>query len=136
MYGQRAKRFPTSFPAAVDYLTAATDYGPPEVAREAAAHLLTTTQTYHAPEAWRRLLQTADPKKDQALIKQMLAWMHKFEAVHGPENTYATYIGNVLFAAGLKDEAQARWQRRRGHRRPRIRRGPCRRRADRQPTQG
>ena len=58
VYAQRAKRFPTNYTVAIQFLEAANDYGPPEAARDAITHLLKITPTTNSPDSWRRLVTT------------------------------------------------------------------------------
>lgn len=111
VYGQRAKRFATNYAAAINYVEAATDYGPPDAVRDSIAHLLKITPTTNAPDAWRRMMGALDAKKEVDLIKQVHAWIEKSQAANGVEATYATTVGDALARAELKAEANAYWKR-------------------------
>jgi TolA-binding protein len=114
VYGVLAKRFPKDYPAAQMYLQAAIAYGTPEVAREAALHLLEleaidgvdNTITYYY------LAQAADRSQDVDLLRRVLAWITATQQRLGYTNlTYADSIGDILDKHGLKDEALAYWRR-------------------------
>lgn len=109
-YAKMVKRFPQDERAAMDYLHAATDYGPAELSREAALHLM----KFDPPSAYydllRRLMLAADQNKDASLAKQSLAWIQKAEQKHGMQLGYAYAIGDVLTKYELKAEAEAYWK--------------------------
>ena len=109
-YGQLAKRFPTEYPLAVDWLSAATDHGPPEVAKVAATHMLTQKPSRSDYDVFRRMLVAADMNKDANLARQAHTWIVNVEKANGPVNYYAYQIGETLVKYKLEAEAVAYWR--------------------------
>jgi len=108
-YGRLAKRQPKDITAAQLWLESATDYATPEVAAEAALHLLSFTAQQSSPDLWRRLMIAADKNKDQNLGKRALAWILANQRQSGPNPISASYIGDVLERLELPSEAQSYW---------------------------
>ncbi|MCH8949820.1 MAG: hypothetical protein IIB87_05535, partial [Chloroflexi bacterium] len=63
-YARMIARFPKDYTAALSYLQAATDYGPAELAREAALHLMTFEPQSSNSDLFRRLMIAANNNKD------------------------------------------------------------------------
>ena len=61
--------------AAQRWLESATDYAAPEVAKEAAEHMLRLKPTEAHADTWRRLMIAAD--KNKAILKEMKLTVHK-----------------------------------------------------------
>jgi len=108
-YGLLSKRFPKDYNAAILYLTAATDYSPPEVGKEAALHVLSFEPQDGNYDIWRRLIQAGDRAMDPALVKQAYAWTMKSTAKFGNSAPSASNIGDILFKHGMEQEALAYW---------------------------
>ncbi|MFO0870138.1 MAG: tetratricopeptide repeat protein [Pirellulales bacterium] len=109
VWAQFCQRFPQDYPAALAYLEAATDYSPPEVAKESALNLLKHEPQSSYADAWRRLMIAADRANDANLARQALAWIQKATQKFGPEPTYASAIGDTLAKLQLEQEAVAYW---------------------------
>ncbi len=112
VYGRMAKRFPKDYQVALWYLNSASSYAPPEVAKEAAQHLLTFEPQEHSEnyDAWYRLMLTADRNKDADLARQAYGWITKCQKSFGLDPRYADSIGDVLQKYEMKDEALAYWR--------------------------
>jgi len=111
LYGKLAARFPKDWEIATNYLQTAVDYGPPEVAKEAALHLLKLEPERIDADGWYRLLRAADANQDAALARQAFAWIQKAQEKLGPEPQYSYVIGDILAKYGMQDEAKAYWER-------------------------
>ena len=109
-YGLYARAFPKDFSVAVQYLAAATDYGPPELAREAAMHVMKLQPESISVDLLRRLMIAADLNKDPNLAKQAYAWIRNAEKTHGLQYTYAYTIGDVLAKYELEPQAIEYWR--------------------------
>lgn len=109
VWAQWCQRFPTDYYGAASYLEAATDFSPPEVAKEAALNMLKHEPQPASADIWRRLMIAADRANDPALASQSLAWIRKATEKHGPDPTYASAIGDVLAKLKLEQEAVAYW---------------------------
>ncbi len=109
-FGMLSQRFPKRYDAALWYLQAATDYGPKEVSKEAALHLLTFQPQYSDPDLYRRLVVAADSNADVELLKRVYSWILNSEKLHGPGYTYAYLIGDALLKHKLETEAVSYWQ--------------------------
>ena len=112
LYGQLATQYPQDFDLATTYLTTAASYSPPEVAAQAARHLLKLEPRQHdnPGEFYYRLCQAADRAEDVDLLKQSLAWIEKSQQRFGIERRYRDSIGDILRKRGLQQEALAYWQ--------------------------
>lgn len=111
VYGQLAKRLPKDYQIAIWYLEVASDFGPPEVAKEAALHLLKIPPQSNNSDTWRRLFAVADKLMDAELVKQSLQYALQSQEKFGFDQNNASGIGDVLEKYGLKDEAKAYWKR-------------------------
>ncbi|MCE9603630.1 MAG: tetratricopeptide repeat protein [Planctomycetia bacterium] len=107
LYGKAAKRFPTDYLIAVAYLEVASDYGTPEVGKEAALALLKLEPTGNNSDTWRRLFIVADKNKDAALVKASFDWITKAQLKFGPEMGNASVIADVMDRNGMPTEAMA-----------------------------
>jgi len=110
LYGQLARKFPTDEGLALAYIQSATDYGPADVAKAAAEHVLTTTIAVNNPELYRRLAIAAEQNKDPELMKRVLNWITASEERLGPGMGNAHSIGDALVGLGLIPEAMAYWK--------------------------
>ena len=109
-YARLVGRFPQDYTAAIYYLQAATDYGPAELAREAALHLMKFKPETSDSDLFRRLMIAADNNKDAALARQALNWIMQSEQAFGKKIGYAYQIGDFLLKYELENEAVAYWQ--------------------------
>lgn len=100
---------PDNFEYRYRYLQVATDYSPPEVAKEAALSMLSTEPTLNNADVWRRLLIAAEKNMDPALARRALDWRAKSIARFGPEYVYSSAIGDSLTRLELISEATAVW---------------------------
>jgi len=110
LYGQLARKFSADETLALAYVQSATDYGPVDVAKAAAEHVLTTTILANNAELYRRLAMAADQNKDPELMKRVLGWIMATEQRLGPSTGYAYAIGDTLAILGLQPEAMAYWR--------------------------
>ena len=110
-YGKLVSRKPTDIDAAQRWLESATDFSAPEVAREAALHMLKLKTPDLRPDIWRRLLIAAEKNKDADLAKAALKWIDADKKVHGDRPDHAAFTGDVLSRLELKTEAIAYWNR-------------------------
>jgi hypothetical protein len=108
-YAKLTDLFPKHFDYRYRQLQVATDYGQPEVAREAALSMLSTEPDHNNADVWRRLLIAADKNMDTTLAKRALEWRAKSISKFGPEQTYASAIGDSLTRLDLNAEAVAVW---------------------------
>ncbi len=108
-YGRLAKRLPKDFDAARRWLESATDYATPEVAAEAALHVLSFPPHPSSHDVCRRLMVAADKNKDKSLGKKSFDWLVAAEKKFGRNPRYASYMGDVLSRLGLAEEAKQRW---------------------------
>ena len=108
-YGKLAKRKPKDFDAARLWLESASDYATPEVAAEAALHVLSFPPQESSHDIWRRLMLAADKNKDKGLGKKSLNWILEVQKKNGQNSGYASYIGDVLARLELKEEAKSLW---------------------------
>jgi TolA-binding protein len=111
VYGRMVQRFPGKMEAATYYLQTATDYAPPEVAKEAALQMLKLEPQANDVDAWYRLMRAADANQDAALARQSFAWINKAQTKFGPEPGYSYLIGDILEKYEMKAEALQYWQR-------------------------
>jgi len=110
VYGMLAKRFPKEYPLAVDWLAAATDYGPAEAAGEAARHLMTLQAGSASSDTFRRLMAAADVNKSADLARAAHTWIVGVEKAYGLAYSYAYQIGDTLKKYKLDDLAVAYWR--------------------------
>ncbi|MEM7557498.1 MAG: tetratricopeptide repeat protein [Planctomycetota bacterium] len=109
LYGRLALRTPEDFEIAKRWLESATDYSEPEVAKEAALHLLKFPPTDAAGDVWRRLMQAAEKNQDKALAKKAFDWIIASQRQFGFRPDSSAYIGDVLKRLGLESDAQKIW---------------------------
>ena len=109
-YRKLAKRKPADFAAAQRWLESATDYAAPEVAKEAAEHLLKIKPTDANADTWRRLMVAADKNKDADLAKRAYAYVGTSRKQFGDKSDYSSFMGDVLKKLELEDEAKLVWQ--------------------------
>ena len=102
-YAMLAKRFPKEYPLALDWLAAATDYGPAEAAGEASRHLTTLTANSSSSDTFRRLMVAADMNKSPDLARVAHTWIVGTEKAHGAAFTYAYQVGDTLKKYMLED---------------------------------
>ena len=110
VYGMLAKRFPKEYPLAVAWLAAATDYGPPEAAGEAAKHLMTLQADSSSSDTFRRLMVAADMNMSADQARAAHTWIVGVEKAHGSAYTYAYQVGDTLKKHKLDDLAVAYWR--------------------------
>ncbi|WP_254513493.1 tetratricopeptide repeat protein [Anatilimnocola floriformis] len=109
IYAQYAAKFPTDAQVAYYWLETAIDYGKPEDGKAAALHFMKFPPTTSNGDVWRRLMIAADKNNDEALIKQVFAWIKACEQQNGFETQYASGIGDLLMKYKLENEAVAWW---------------------------
>ncbi len=106
-YSKLAARNPDDIQAAKKWLESATDYAEPEVAGEAARHMMTLPASLGDHDISRRLMVAADKNKDKKLAKQAITWIGQAKE---KQPGYASYIGDVLQKLELTSEANAYWK--------------------------
>ncbi len=113
LYGELAQQDSDDFELALASVIASASYSPPEVAVQAAQHLLKLEPQRHdnLGEVYYRLCQTGDRAQDVDLLKQALAWIEKAQARFGLEHRYSDSIGDILRKHGLEAESLAYWKR-------------------------
>ncbi|MCA9175308.1 MAG: tetratricopeptide repeat protein [Planctomycetales bacterium] len=109
-YQRLAQAEPDNSQYALDFLNAATDFGPPELMDAAARHFLKLKPDRNNPDAWRRLLIAADRNENLELAKQTLAYAEASRKQFGEDPGYASTNGDVLMKFKLENEAIALWQ--------------------------
>jgi TolA-binding protein len=109
-YAKLVQMFPDEFDYRYRYLQVATDYGQPEVAKEAALAMMSVEPPANSTDVWRRLGIAADKNKDADLLRQVIAYAKKSQQKHGPEYGYMTGLGDVFQRLELPDEAMKLWQ--------------------------
>ena len=109
-YAKLVQMFPEDFNYRYRYLQVATDYGQPEVAKEAALSIMSVDPPANNSDVWRRLGIAADKMKDAGLARQALAYAKKSQQKHGPEYGNLTGLGDVFGRLELPDEAAAIWK--------------------------
>ena len=109
-YGRLVQAYPDRFDYRLAYLQAATDYGPPEVAKEAALAMMSVAPTANNTDVWRRLAMAADTNKDADLARKGLDYCQKSQQTHGPDYGNMTGIGDMLQKLEQPDEAIAVWK--------------------------
>ena len=108
-YGKLAQRKPDDYTAAQRWLESATDYASPEIAKEAAEHLLRLKPTDSHPDVWRRLMIAADKNNDPDLAKRAHAWIQSAEKKFGAKADYASFRGDVLHKLQWVQAANTVW---------------------------
>ncbi|MBP87766.1 MAG: hypothetical protein CMJ64_13760 [Planctomycetaceae bacterium] len=109
-YGKLVQMFPDNFDYRYRYLQVATDYGQPEVAKEAALSMMSVEPPANNTDIWRRLGIAADKSKDANLARQVLAYAKKSQQKHGPDYGNMTGLGDLFQRLELLDEATAIWK--------------------------
>ncbi|MEX2214229.1 MAG: hypothetical protein WD768_08885, partial [Phycisphaeraceae bacterium] len=109
-YAKLCARLPKDYEAATWWLQAATDYGTPEQARDAAQHVLKLEGPGNDSDVWRRALIAADRTKDEKLAKQALAYALASQKKFGDDGGNVAEIGSHLDKVGLKAEAIQYWR--------------------------
>lgn len=110
LFGQLAARFPKDYTNAQYYFLSASDYGSPEVAKEAMLNMLKMEPEYNDTDVWRRMFTIAETAKSAELIKQTFTYITKSQLKHGFNSGYASFIGDVLDRNNLKAEALEYWK--------------------------
>ncbi len=100
---------PENFEYRYRYLQVATDYGQPEVAKEAALTMLEVEPPSNQADVWRRLLIAAEKNEDPALARRALDWAKKSQQTFGPEWGYAATLGDTLMRMEMETEAVDLW---------------------------
>jgi TolA-binding protein len=101
--------YPENFDYRYRYLQVATDYGQPEVAKEAALSMLSIEPPSNQSDVWRRLLIAAEKNEDKALAKRSIAWVKKSHQKFGTDWTNWTTMGDALLKLELEAEAVELW---------------------------
>lgn len=109
-YAKLVQMFPEEFDYRYRYLQVATDYGQPEVAKEAALSIMSVEPPANTSDIWRRLGVAADKMKDATLARQALAYAKKSQQKHGLDYGNMTGLGDVFQRLELPDEAAAIWK--------------------------
>lgn len=109
-YGRLTQMFPDRFDYRLAYLQAATDYGPPEVAKEAALAMLAAEPTENNTDVWRRLAMAADTNKDADLARKAIDYCQNSQQRHGPDYGNMTGMGDVFQKLQHPDQAIAIWK--------------------------
>lgn len=109
VYAQYAAKFPADLQVAYYWLETAVDYGKPEDCKAAALNFVKLPHTTSNGDIWRRLMISADKSADEAMVKQMFAWIKTAEQQHGFDPQYASGIGDMLLKYKLETEAVAWW---------------------------
>lgn len=109
-YAQLVQMFSKEFEYRYRYLQVATDYGQPEVAKEAAISMLSVEPPANNTDIWRRLAIAADKNNDANLARQTLDYAKKSQQKYGPEFTNLTGLGDLFLKLELPDEATAIWK--------------------------
>lgn len=109
-YARLVQMFPAEFDYRYSYLWVATDYGQPEVAKEAALAMLSVEPPANNSDIWRRLAIAADKNKDPNLARQTLDYARKSQQKYGPEFANLTGLGDLFLKLELPDEATAIWK--------------------------
>lgn len=108
-YRQLVDLDPKNFDYRYRYLQIATDFGQPEVAREAALSMLSIEPPSNQSDVWRRLLIAAEKSKDPALATRAIEWIAKSRQKFGPDWTNSAILGDALLRLELEPAAVAMW---------------------------
>lgn len=111
IFGRLTQKFPQDAEIATAYLSAATDYAPKEVQKEATLHMLKQEPFGNDYDAWYRMARACEANADPELGRQVYAFMQKVQQKYGPEVYYSYVIGDHLERTGLKAEAREYWTR-------------------------
>jgi TolA-binding protein len=109
-WARLSQMFPNEFDYRFRYLQVATDYGQPEVAKEAALLMLSYEPDRSYPDVWRRLSIAADKNEDVDLARKAVEYAKKTHAKFSPDFQYWTTLGDALQRRMLEDEAVAVWR--------------------------
>lgn len=109
-WARLAEMFPDEFDYRFRYLQVATDYGQPEVAKEASLLMLSVEPDRSYPDVWRRISIAADKNEDADLARKALGYAKKVNAKFQPNFQYWTALGDALQRRELEDEAVAVWK--------------------------
>jgi TolA-binding protein len=109
-WARLAQMFPKEFDYRMSYLQVATDYGQPEVAKEAARLMLTFEPDRSYPDVWRRISIAADKNEDADLARKAVEYAKKTHAKFTPDFLYWTALGDTLVRRELPTEADAVWK--------------------------
>ncbi|MGZ0168444.1 MAG: tetratricopeptide repeat protein [Planctomycetales bacterium] len=109
-WARLAQMFPKEFDYRFRYLQVATDYGQPEVAKEAARLMLSFEPDRSYPDVWRRLSIAADKNEDADLARKAVEYAKKTHAKFRPDFQYWSALGDALLRRELNDEAAAVWK--------------------------
>ena len=109
-YSRLVKMYPENFEYRYRYLQAASDYSPPEVAKEAALTMMSVEPPTNNQDVWRRLLSVADRNEDADLVRRAVAYIRKSHQLHGKEYQGMTGVGNLFEKLKQHDEAVAIWK--------------------------
>ncbi len=109
-WSRLARMFPTEFDYRFRYLQVATDYGQPEVAKEAARLMLSFEPDRSYPDVWRRISIAADKNEDADLARKAVDYARKTHAKYRPDFQYWTGLGDALQRRELEEEAVAVWR--------------------------
>jgi len=109
-WSRLAQMFPKEFDYRFRYLQVATDYGQPEVAKEAARLMLSFEPERSNPDVWRRIAIAADKNEDAGLALNAVEYAKKTHAKFRPDFQYWTTLGDSLQRHELEDEAVALWK--------------------------
>ena len=107
MYGRLVQRFPAVWDYRYAYLIAATDYGQPEVGKDAAIQYMAVPATHNQSDAWYRLMLAAERNKDQDLARKVVAYMKASQQTFGVEHGYASNIADGLQRLLMEPEVVA-----------------------------
>lgn len=109
-WSRLAQMFPDEFDYRYRYLQVATDYGQPEVAKEAALLVLSHEPDRSYPDVWRRLSIAADKNEDPDLARKAVQYAKKTHAKYAPDFQYWTTLGDALQRRELEEEAVVVWK--------------------------
>lgn len=109
-WARLAQMFPTEFDYRYRYLQVATDYGQPEVAKEAARLMLSHEPDRSYPDIWRRIAIAGDKNEDADLTRKAVEYAKKVHTKFRPDFQYWTFLGDALLRRELENEAVAVWK--------------------------
>ena len=109
-YGRLVQMFPKNFEYRTRYLQVSTDYGQPEVAKEAALTMMSVEPPANSTDVWRRLIIAADKNEDVGLLRKAFSYAKKSQQTHGADYGNMTAFGNAFEKLEQPDEAVAVWK--------------------------
>ena len=109
-WSRLSQMFPSKFDYRFRYLQVATDYGQPEVAKEAAKLMLSFEPDRSYPDIWRRIAIAADKNEDADLARKAVEYAKKTHAKFQPDFQYWTTLGDSLQRRELEEAAVAVWR--------------------------